>query len=81
MHLQDDECDNKIKYFTPDDVVVNPDDPLRTGKILQVVYPDSNYTEGIVESPKRTTVLWGSQATDSRTVWTKQNWFLIWQQP
>lgn len=68
MYLQDDDCDKKIEDFTPDDILVDPNNPLRTGDLLQIIYPDSNHTEGIVESPKRTTLLWGSQSTDQDKV-------------
>lgn len=57
MHLQDDECDEEVEDFTPDDILVDPDDPLRTRDLLQVVHPDSDHTEGVVESPERTTLL------------------------
>ena len=64
MHLQDDECDEKIEDFTPDDILVDPDRPLRTGDFLQIIYPDANHAEGVVESPKRTTLLRGSQTAE-----------------
>lgn len=64
VHLHDNECDKKVKDFTSDDILKDPDNPLRTRDRLQLVYPDFNHTEGIVETPKRTTLLWGSQATE-----------------
>lgn len=73
MDLQDNYCDNKIKDLTPDDVLVNPDDPLGTRNVFQVVYPDTNCTKGVVESPKRTTVLGGSQATEQREHQSQSN--------
>lgn len=54
-------------------MLVDPDGPLWTRDLLQLIYPDSNHTEGIVETSKRTTMLWGSQATDQnkiQPVWT-----------
>lgn len=64
MHLQDDERDQKIEDFTPDDVFIDPDDPLGPRDLLQVVNPESNHTEGVVEAPKRTTLLWWSQTRE-----------------
>lgn len=34
MHLQDDECDQKIEDFTQDDITVNLDDPLRASEVF-----------------------------------------------
>lgn len=62
MYLQDDECDKKVEDFTSDNILVDPDDPVRT--LLQLIYPQTNHTEGIVESPERPTLLWGSQAAE-----------------
>lgn len=63
MHLQDDECDKEVEDFTSDDILVDPDGPVRTRDLLQIIYPLSNHTEGVVESSKRTTLLRGGQAT------------------
>lgn len=68
MHLQYDECDKEVEDFTSDDILVDPDHPLRTRDLFQIIYPDSNYTEGTVESPKRTTPLGGSQASEQDRV-------------
>lgn len=68
MLLHDDECDKKVEDFTSDDILVDPDGPLRTRDILQIPYPNSNHAEGSVETPKRTTLLWGSQPTEQDMV-------------
>lgn len=64
MHLHNNECDKKVEDFTSDDILVDPDSPLRTRDLLQIIHPMYNHTEGIVEPPKRTTLLRGSQATE-----------------
>lgn len=64
MNLQNNECDKKEEDFTSDDMMEDPDSPLRTGDVFQIIYPMSNHTEGVVEPPKRTTLFRGSQATE-----------------
>lgn len=64
MHSHNEECDEKVEDFTSDDVLVNPDDPLRTGDHLQVLDPAVNHTEGVVESPKRAALHGGGEATE-----------------
>lgn len=64
LHSHNEECDEKVEDFTSDDVLVDPDDPLRTGDLLQVLDPAVNHAEGVVESPKRATLLRGGEATE-----------------
>lgn len=64
MHLQYDECDKEVEDFTSDDMLVDPDSPVRNIDFLQIIHPDSNHTEGTVKSSERTTLLGGSQSTE-----------------
>lgn len=64
MHLQDDECNEKVEDFAPDDMLEDPDDPLRSRDVSQTIYPDVDHTEGVVEHPERSTVLWRTQAAE-----------------
>lgn len=53
-HLHNDESEEKVEDLASDDVVVDPDDPIRAGALLEVVDPDSDRTEGVVQPPERT---------------------------
>ncbi len=64
MHLHDDKWNEKVEDFTSDDILEDPNNPLSTSIGLQIIYPHFNHTEGVVESPKRATLLWGGQATE-----------------
>lgn len=77
MDLQYDECDKEIEDFTSDDILVDPDHPVGMRDLLQIIHPDSNHTEGTVESTKRTTPLRGSQTTEQdrveKTIFVNKN--------
>lgn len=66
MHLHNEERDEKVEDFTPDDVSVYPDDPMRTRDLFQTVYPAVHHTEGVVESPEGTALLGGGQAAERK---------------
>lgn len=53
-HLHNNESEEKIEDLASDDVAVDPDDPMRAGALLEVVYPDSDRTEGVVQPPEGT---------------------------
>lgn len=54
MHLHNNECEKKVEDFASDDVMIDPDGPLRAGDLLQIVYPDPDCAEGVVQPPERT---------------------------
>lgn len=63
MHLHNNECEKKVEDFASDDVVVDPGDPLRARDLLQILYPDSDRTERVVQPPERTALFrWGQAA-------------------
>lgn len=76
-YLHDDDCDEKIKNFTPDDSLVNPNDPVSTGDLLQLLHPDCHHTEGVVEAFKWTTLRWRSQTVKEGSRGTHQGWGLV----
>lgn len=61
MNSQDDERDQEVEYLTPDDVLVDPDNPLKPIHPIQIIHPDLYCTEGGVEAPEGPTVVWGGQ--------------------
>lgn len=66
LHLHNEERDEKVEDFTPDDVSVYPDDPFRTQDLFQTVYPAVHHAEGVVESPEGTALLGGGQAAERK---------------
>lgn len=52
-HLHNNESEEKVEDLASDDVAVDPDDPLRAGDVLEVVYPDSDRAEGVGQAPER----------------------------
>lgn len=54
VHLHNNECEKKVEDFASDDVVIDPDGPLRAGDLLQILYPGSDCAEGVVLPPERT---------------------------
>lgn len=61
-HLHYNESEEKVEDLAPDDVAVDPDDPIRAGALLEVVYPYSDRTEGVGQPPEWTTLLRRGQA-------------------
>lgn len=54
LDLHNDECEKEVEDFTSNDMVVDPGSPLRTGNFLNIFYPDSNHTEGVIQPPEWT---------------------------
>lgn len=61
-HLHYNESEEKVEDLAPDDVAVDPDDPIRAGALLEVVYPYSDRTEGVGQPPEWTALLRRGQA-------------------
>lgn len=54
VSLHDNESEKKVENFASDDVVVDPDRPLRAGDVLQTLDPDPDRTEGVGQPPEGT---------------------------